>query len=253
MKKRKKLKIKINELLDVKILKKLEMKIYELLGVKIFKKLALTIQDKIWLPFTFKMSEKEKKKYLNDRKQEYNLGKVKNIEDVQKFQKRLRENIKLHAICFAVLIPSFLLNIGFSNILMTILTGIIGLIDLECVMLQRYNLIKMDNLIEEMKEHDNVIRRILQKQLRRGDFLLGQQMFKTKDKNGQEISANLEYIVRTGTTEELKKMLKLLKKYDDLMKKTGKTKKAKVATQDWKVKEEEQESDQNLKRNRSTR
>ncbi len=60
--------------------KNLEMKIYELLGVKIFRKIAFSLASIISLPKKRKMTKEEWENY-NNKTSNYNIGKVKDLDD----------------------------------------------------------------------------------------------------------------------------------------------------------------------------
>ena len=63
--------------------KNLEMKIYELLGVKIFRKIVFSLASIISLPKKRKMTKEEWENY-NNKTSNYNIGKVKDLDDVKK-------------------------------------------------------------------------------------------------------------------------------------------------------------------------
>lgn len=86
--------------------KNFEMRIYELLGIKIFRKMAFALRDKIWILFTLKMSKEERKDYLYHTASNYNLGKVKSLEDIIKFKKHLFSNAIIHLVGLLCLIPN---------------------------------------------------------------------------------------------------------------------------------------------------
>ncbi len=64
--------------------KSIELKIYELLGVKTFKKIAFALRDRIFVLFTLKSSKEDRMKILYHTASNYNLGRVKSLEDIKK-------------------------------------------------------------------------------------------------------------------------------------------------------------------------
>jgi len=67
--------------------KNLEMKIYELLGVKIFRKIVFSLASIISLPKKRKMTKEEWENY-NNKTSNYNIGKVKDLDDVKKYKSK---------------------------------------------------------------------------------------------------------------------------------------------------------------------
>ena len=96
-----------------------ELKIYELLGIKKFRKMAFFIRDNTQILFTLKMSKEERKNFLYHRASNYNLGKVKSLEDIKKFKKKLFLNAGVHIMGLWVCLPDFLKVISGTAILKT--------------------------------------------------------------------------------------------------------------------------------------
>lgn len=119
-----------------------EMKIYEFLGVKQFKKLTFKLEKFI--------HRKDKNKNIN-----YHIVDSDNLESVNSFKKYLFYNGSIHARNLMFGVPStFLLTIIGGN---AVLLGMIYLIlikDLYCVMLQRYNWIRIKNYELKLKERN---------------------------------------------------------------------------------------------------
>ena len=109
---------------------KIEKKIYELLGIKVFRKLVFMLEKFLHI--------KDKKKNIN-----YHL-KQKNLSSLQDFKKYLFYNGSIHIknlIRGIIIIPIMLL---FSINTIFIISLIALLIkDIYCVMLQRYNWIRI--------------------------------------------------------------------------------------------------------------
>lgn len=184
--------------------KNIEMRIYELLGVKVFRKMAFALRDKIWILFTLKMSKEERKEYLYHTASNYNLGKVKSLEDVKKFKKQLFYNAGIHIFGFLVLIPNFIIIIGGTAALSsTIITLIGGGINLYCVMLQRYNCIRINQLIEKMTPRYERQKDVIKEELRKEDSLLLEHTYKIVDKKERETSITFEDLI-ANAIEQLK-------------------------------------------------
>lgn len=185
--------------------KNIEMRIYELLGVKVFRKMAFALRDKIWILFTLKMSKEERKEYLYHTASNYNLGEVKSLEDVKKFKKQLFYNAGIHIFGFLVLILNFIIIIGGTAALSsTIITLIGGGINLYCVMLQRYNCIRINQLIEKMTLRYERQKDVIKEELRKEDSLLLEHTYKIVDKKERETSITFEDLIANANIEQLK-------------------------------------------------
>lgn len=184
--------------------KSIEMRIYELLGVKTFRKMAFVLRDKILILFTSKMSKEERKEYLYHTASNYNIGEVKSLEDVKKFKKQLFSNAGIHLFGFLVLIPNFIKIIGGTAALSyTIITLIAGGINLYCVMLQRYNCIRINQLIKKMTPRYERQRDEIKEELRKDDSLLLKHTYKIVDKKERETSITFEDLIANANIEQL--------------------------------------------------
>ena len=165
------------------------MRIYELLGVKTFRKMAFALRDKIWILFTLKMSK----------------------EDGKKFKKQLFSNARIHLFAFLVLIPNFIKIIGGTAALSyTIITLIAGGINLYCVMLQRYNCIRINQLIKKMTPRYERQRDEIKEELRKEDSLLLEHTYKIVDKKERETSITFEDLIANANIEQLKQYCEYL-------------------------------------------
>ena len=191
--------------------KNVEMRIYELLGVKTFRKMAFALRDKIWILFTLKMSKEERKESLYHTASNYNLGEVKSLEDVKKFKKQLFSNARIHLFAFLVLIPNFIKIIGGTAALSyTIITLIAGGINLYCVMLQRYNCIRINQLIKKMTPRYERQRDEIKEELRKEDSLLLEHTYKIVDKKERKTSITFEDLIANANIEQLKQYCEYL-------------------------------------------
>ena len=122
--------------------KNLEMKIYELLGVKIFRKIAFSLASIISLPKKRKMTKEEWENY-NNKTSNYNIGKVKDLDDVKKYKKQMYLNTSIHT--FGLFLCMVDLLLGGADAFFIIMT----LINIYCIMLQRYNIIRLNKVIKK--------------------------------------------------------------------------------------------------------
>lgn len=120
----------------------MESKIYEFLGVKYFKQL------------TFKL---EKLIHKKDKEQNKNYHLMGNgIEAIENFRKYLYYNGFIHvknSIALIIGLTVFVLTTGFNYYLIPFILLLIK--DLYCVMLQRYNWIKLNEYKEKLEQREN--------------------------------------------------------------------------------------------------
>lgn len=186
--------------------KNIEMKIYELLGVKVFRKMAFKLRDILAFPLTIKMSKEERKNFLNNTASNYNLGKVKSLEDVKKFKKQLFINAGFHIYGLFVCLPNFLKVIdGAASLSTTIINLTCIGINLYCIMLQRYNGIRINKLIEKMTPRYERQKDIIKEELRKDDSLLLEHTYKIVDKKERETNITFEDLIANANIEQLKK------------------------------------------------
>ncbi len=199
--------------------KSVEMRIYELLGVKQFRKLAFFFRDKIWILFTLKMTKEERKNFLYKTASNYNLGKIESLEDVEKFKKSLYFNAGVHLIALLKCIPSFLQAIsGTFYIGSTIIISLAILINLYCIMLQRYNFIRINQVIKKMRPRYERQLNEIKEELRKEDSLIPDHSYKIIDKNKNEKIITFEQLLDDANISKLKEIRDYLSKFQMLNK-----------------------------------
>lgn len=185
--------------------KNIEMKFYELLGIKVFKKMAFFIRDIVTLPLTFKMSKEERKKTLYNTASNYNIGKSKSLEDIKKFKKQLFKNAGIHIFALLAFIPSFIkIIMGMASLSTTIIVLPAMVMNIYCIMLQRYNCIRINQLIEKMTPRYEKQKDVIKEELIEKDSLLLEHSYKIIDKNEKETSVNFEDLIANASIQELK-------------------------------------------------
>lgn len=158
---------------------KIEMKIYELLGVKQFKK-ATFILEKI-------VHRKDKGKNIN-----YHIKNSFNIESVKEFKKFLYYNGTIHV--KNIIIKSVFLIVPLiliKNQIMVIVMLLSMIKDTYCVMLQRYNWLKLNDFEEKLIVREN--KRIFKKTEEIDSKELERQLI-NKQVNKKELIENLQII-----------------------------------------------------------
>lgn len=185
--------------------KNIEMKFYELLGIKVFKKMAFFVRNIVTLPLTFKMPKEERKKSLYNTASNYNIGKEKSFEDIKKFKKQLFKNAGIHIFALLAFIPSFIkIILGTASLSTTIIVLPAMVMNIYCIMLQRYNCIRINQLIEKMTPRYEKQKDVIKEELIEKDSLLLEHSYKIIDKNEKETSVNFEDLIANASIEELK-------------------------------------------------
>lgn len=186
--------------------KSIEMKLYELLGIKVFKKMAFFVRDIVTLPLTFKMPKEERKKSLYNTASNYNIGKAKSLEDIKKFKKQLFKNAGIHIFSLLAFLPSFIkIIIGMVSLSTTIIVLPAMVMNIYCIMLQRYNCIRINQLIEKMTPRYEKQKDAIKEELIEKDSLLLEHTYKIIDKKEKETSVNFEDLIANASIDELKK------------------------------------------------
>ena len=187
--------------------KNLEMKIYELLGVKIFRKIVFTLAYTISLPKKRKMTKEEWENY-NNKTSNYNIGKVKDLDDVKKYKKQMYLNASIHTFGLFLCIVDLLL--GGLDAFFIIMT----LINVYCIMLQRYNIIRLNKVIKKFYPKYEHQKEELKKKLIESDKLLKKHTYKIVKENKKEVTERkitFEELLNNSSLSELKAYRESLK------------------------------------------
>ncbi len=197
--------------------KNIEMRIYELLGIKIFRKMAFGFRNLLSFSLTIRMNKEEKHNFLYNSASNYSLGKVKRLEDVKKFKKQLFINSGIHIWGLLVCLPDFLKVIGGTASLSKAIINLtcIG-INLYCIMLQRYNGIRINRLIEKMTPRYERQKDAIKEELRKEDSLLLKHTYKIVDKKERETSITFEDLIANANIEQLKQYREYLAHFQSI-------------------------------------
>lgn len=181
----------------VKKNKNFEMRIYEMLGVKIFRDMAFFLRDIISYPL-FRLVGVPKEKIdeeLYHSRNNYNLGKIKSIEDVESFKSMLWLNSSIHIIAIlAIFINGFAVGEIFWLIL-----------NLYCLMLQRYNFIRINRFIKKFRPKYEKEKSAIREELIEEDSKLLDHSYKLVNKKGKVENISFEDYLKTASLEDLKK------------------------------------------------
>lgn len=195
--------------------KSLEMKTYELLGVKIFKKIVLKLYEILLIPFTVKFTKEERNEFIHSISNNYTIGE-KNYDNINKFKKKVYLNAFIHIISIIFCLPdSFRIVEGMASLSTTIIIPIGVFINIYCIMLQRYNYIRIKNIMNKMRPHYDKQKEQMKEELLKQDILLKERTsYKILDKKKKETNITFEDLINnTDTIEELKRYKNYLNYY----------------------------------------
>lgn len=201
----------------------IEMKIYELLGVKIFRKMAFGLRDALFFPFTFWMGKERRKELLYNTASNYIMKKGHGLQDLRDFKKQLRLNASIHIWGLVVCLPNFLRVIGGVASLSTTIINLtcIG-INLYCIMLQRYNHIRINQVIKKGEAREQKQKDAICEELKEENQISNDLTYKIVNKKNKEETITFEEFLQTATLQQLKdykESLEYAKRYYDYLQK----------------------------------
>lgn len=185
-----------------------EMKFYEFIGIKQFRKAAFFLYRTLIFPFTIGMTKEERKNFISSCPNNYIVGKTLDIDKFRKFKKMLLINTSIHIFGLVVCAPNFLKTIGiidaYLSIPAMINNMILIIINCYCIMLQRYNWIRINNLIEKAKPREEKKKDSLKRELENIDQLLPSHCYKIVNRFQKETEISLDELLNESSLQQLK-------------------------------------------------
>lgn len=188
-------------------MKNKEMKIYELLGIKKFRKLVFNFVYILLRPFFRKLPKEEIKKVFLNIPTNYVMKKGNGLQDLRDFKNMLLFNSLVHiaglihctlGLVSAMAISSFALAIPFL---------FLSILNIYCIMLQRYNHIKI-NLV--LNKHKQKQKEKFCDEIKKDKHLSKEYSYKTINKNNKEKNITFEKFLNIATPEQLIEYRKFL-------------------------------------------
>lgn len=184
--------------------KNIELKIYELLGIQTFKKILFKLIYVTLLPFTFFMTKEERKNVLYNTPSNYIMKKGNGIQDLRDFKKMLFLNAGIHICALLTFIPELLEVLGNTASLSTTIEILFWIpINTYCIMLQRYNQIRINQVIETQKARTEAKKRIVKEKIIE-EKSLNDCTYQIVNKRGEEKNITFEELFENTTYEQLK-------------------------------------------------
>lgn len=189
-----------------------EMKFYEAIGIKHFRNAAFGLRNAFFFPATiFKSKEARKEMYkdLNNTATNYNFGPVKSLEDVKAFKKQLALNAGIHIFagvgCTTTLVSQLCSQQPNTGTL--IVNGVCAAVNLYCILLQRYNQIRINDLIKKMTPHYLRQKNKERNEIREKDASLPDgHKFTLVDKKGNEEPITIDELIENANMEDLRRL-----------------------------------------------
>lgn len=163
----------------------------------------------LYLPISFLIPKDERLQTYQKIRTNYKIGKVTEANDIKTFKRNLYFNGIVHGVIGSLNILLFFcpLNVPFF-----ILNCLSLLLNTYCVILQRYNFIRIDNTLAKCEKLESKKREILQQNLQNDDFItqnLSHSLINIKDNSEREIS--FEEFLNTATLKQIKEYMEYLK------------------------------------------
>ena len=179
----------------------LEMKIYEIFGIKYFKKLVLRFEKILMFPILIALPKGKRKRFLHNTHTNYHIGKIESLEDVESFKKMLYMNAIIHI---------------FSLITLFWDGGIIqlaSLLNIYCIMLQRYNFIRINKTIEKMRPKYEKKMNEIREELKETDVMLPEHSYSIIDSKNNEVDITFDDLINNANYRELEHYKECLLSY----------------------------------------
>ena len=134
-------------------MKNKEMKLHEKLGVREFRWLAFSLRKVFLYPFTIGMSEAERRNFINS-PDNYNMGYTRNLKEIGAYKKNLFLNAGIHVFSLLYCIKGF---IDYPYLITVPLLALPIAINIYCLMLQKYNYIRIKQFTERIKSRNEKV------------------------------------------------------------------------------------------------
>lgn len=190
-----------------------ELKIYEFLGIKYFKKFMLKFHKLLYWPISLLLEKEQRRELYNNARDNYKIGKVSELKDIKTFKRNLYFNGSIHLI---LTLLNALIFISPLSPVMFILNLASLLINTYCVMLQRYNCIRINNMLSRCEPIEKKKQEELQRKLQTDEFIernINHKILNFKKVTEKEIT--FEEFLNTASLSQIKEYMVYLRKLKD--------------------------------------
>lgn len=173
----------------------IEKKIYEILGVKVFRKMVIAALYVALLPFQLKKTHKERIRKMTSVSSNYFIGKKVNYETISDFRKQLWLNASIHIIAlYNCLTPPY---DGFKTVFYILLNT-------YCIMLQRYNYIRIKEILTKLKpRYDKECNKVIE-EIKEKDERLSKHKYRIITMRNKENDVSLDELINKASLTDLK-------------------------------------------------
>ena len=185
----------------------LELKIYEMFGVKLFRKFVFSIYNALDFLRFRGLDEDTKKMIKHYTSNNYVMGKSDNVlADLKKYKKHIKNNATIHIFGLMACLPLILKAIFIGTTLSSlIITVIIALINAYCIMLQRYNDIKLNRTIKKYELREMKRKKALQYELIKSKGKSNRQVkIIANDRDDNQTMITFEEFLQLASVKQLK-------------------------------------------------
>ena len=191
----------------MKKINEIEIKLYEKLGVRFFRKLAYGVYYMLKKPIVYsRVKDKDLRKKMLKSPDNYNMKTGNGMQDLRDFKKMLLINASLHIFFLGDTIHDFIfalvngipISYAFAFIIPFLLNG-------YCIMLQRYNQLRINKVLEKGEKVEARKKVVLCEQIKKEEFLSKVESYKLLSrKNQEEVSITLDDFLNSLSLQDLK-------------------------------------------------
>ena len=199
-----------------------EMKIYEALGIKKFRKFVIQLSYLLVYPINLLYKRgitfQESKAMTRSISSNYYVGSELSIDKIKKFKNQLWFNSTLHIIGILLIIKGMIISADMLNWLAILFASTFIILNGYCIMLQRYNYLRINNLLQRTKTLYDKKKNNEIEMLKKEDALIKDHSYIFINKKNKGTNVSLNDIINNASLEELqqcREYLAKLGKYDN--------------------------------------
>lgn len=193
-----------------------ELKLYEFLGIKQFRKLAFKFRDGLFCIINFKKSKEENEWYLRNSVNNYTVDRQKGLKGFYEYRKWIIFNAVIHLISIFLMGPNLIMNIGVLPLPTMIFSLILFIINIYCIILQRYNWIRIKSIIKRGQRRTERCKEELLKKIKELDDGVEKHTYRI-EKRKESSLITYESFCKEITLEQLKKYRKDLEYFKEIL------------------------------------
>lgn len=140
---------------------------------------------------------------------------VESLGDLDKFKKNIKFNASVHMVALFICIPNFMrFIIGAVSLTTTIFNFSNIALNLYCIMLQRYNFVRINHAEERLKPHFEKKKEKIKEEIKAKDFTFGEHKYMIMESIEEKTEISLEDLISSATLDELRLYKACLEKFE---------------------------------------